>query len=139
MRRNVDVLKDMEKEIKAFQYTDDEICVLLDEEGCDLFTLYDEDDSSLQKIKIHILKIEELLGQLTEDFLDMIDYETFDCESFKWCVGKIQYNDLEIVNYIETFTNMIATLDSIVHEYLKGYKLLTQAAYDGGGKSEEGV
>ena len=136
MRRNVDILKDLEKEIKAFQYTDDEICVMLDEDGCDLFTLYDEDDSGLQKIRLHILKIDELLGQFTEDFLDMIDYETFDGESFKWCVGKIRYNDLEIVNYIDTFTDMIATLDSIVHEYLKGYKLLTQAAYDGGEEKE---
>lgn len=134
MKRNIDILKDMQKEITAFKYTDDEICEILDAEECDLCKLYDENDSIIQKIKIHILRIADLLEQFTEDFLNMIDYEEFDCDSFRWCTGKIRYNDYEIVNYIDTFTDMIASLDYIVSENIRGYKLLTQAAYDGGEK-----
>ena len=107
MKRNIDILREMEKEITAFQYTDDEIYLILEAEECDFCKLYDDGDSKVEEIKEHIFKIENLLGELTEDFLNIMGYEKFDIESYKWCVGKIRYSDYEIVNYFSSFTDMI--------------------------------
>ena len=132
MKRNIDILRELQTEIAAFQYTNDEIGTILDAEDCDIFDLYDENDSCIEQIKKHILTISDLMEQLTEDFLNVIDYEEFDCDSFRWCAGKIRYNDYEIINYIGTFNNMMTSLDLIVSENIRWYKLLTQVAYDGG-------
>ncbi len=107
MKRNIDILREMEKEITAFQYTDDEIYLILEAEECDFCKLYDDGDSKVEEIKEHIFKIENLLGELTEDFLNIMGYEKFDIESYKWRVGKIRYSDYEIVNYFSSFTDMI--------------------------------
>ncbi len=137
MKRNIDILREMEKEITAFQYTDDEIYLILEAEECDFCKLYDDGDSKVEEIKEHIFKIENLLGELTEDFLNIMGYEKFDIESYKWCVGKIRYSDYEIVNYFSSFTDMIASLEYIVRENIRGYKLLTQVAYDSGDNNAE--
>ena len=137
MKRNIDILREMEKEITAFQYTDDEIYLILEAEECDFCKLYDDGDSKVEEIKEHIFKIENLLGELTEDFLNMMGYEKFDIESYKWCVGKIRYSDYEIVNYFSSFTDMIASLEYIVRENIRRYKLLTQVAYDSGDNNAE--
>ena len=129
MNRNIEVLKEIENEIKAFKYAEDEISLIMDNEECDLEDLYDENDSIITKIKTHIFKIADLLEQLTEDFRDMFDYEEFDCDSVRWCVGKVKYNDYELVNYYETFVNMTDILGFLVKEYIRLYKLLTQASY----------
>ena len=137
MKRNIDILREMEKEITAFQYTDDEIYLILEAEECDFCKLYDDGDSKVEEIKEHIFKIENLLGELTEDFLNIMGYEKFDIESYKWCVGKIRYSDYEIVNYFSSFTDMIASLEYIVRENIRRYKLLTQVAYDSGDNNAE--
>lgn len=137
MKRNIDILREMEKEITAFQYTDDEIYLILEAEECDFCKLYDDGDSKVEEIKEHIFKIENLLGELTEDFLNIMGYEKFDIESYKWRVGKIRYSDYEIVNYFSSFTDMIASLEYIVRENIRRYKLLTQVAYDSGDNNAE--
>ena len=129
MKRNIDILKEIEKEIKAFKYTEDEISQIIDIEECDIEDLYNESDCTITSMKLQIFKIADLLEQLTEDFRDMFDYEEFDCDSVRWCVGKVKYNDYEIVNYYETFVEMISTLDFIVGEYMRVYKIVTQSAY----------
>ena len=130
MNRNIEILKEIDKEIEAFKYADDEISLIMDNEECDLEDLYEDNDSIITKVKMHIFKIAELLEQLTEDFRDMFDYEEFDCNSVRWCVGKVKYNDYELVNYYESFVNMTDILGFLVKEYIRLYKLLTQNSYN---------
>ena len=134
MKRNIDVLKEMAEAIQTFQYTDDELCIEVDTGEGSLIDLYKEGNGNIAKAKEQVMKLEELLHQLTEDFRDMMDYQTFDCDSFHWCCGKVRYNDFEIVNYLDTFVNMIVSLERIVNENLRVYKLLMQGVYDGGGE-----
>lgn len=138
MERNIDILKLISNEISEYLYADDELNVALEIEEFDIDELYDEDDSLLNAIEIHLFNIEELLDRLTEDFRDILDYEGFDCESFKWCIGKVRYNDFEIVNYIETFEDMMMALEPVIKENIRWHKMLSQAVTDDAGEVNEG-
>lgn len=130
MKRNIDILKLIADEIVEYLYADDELCEVLAFENKRIEDLYDEGDSLLSVMELHVSNIEELLDKLTEDFINHLNCEGFECERFKWCVGKIRYDDFEIINYIETFDEMIALLDCIVNDNLRWYKMITQAVTD---------
>ena len=137
MTRNIDILREIGKEIEAFRYAEDDLGVELDVEGTELVRLCEREDPVLLKIREHIFAINAKLDRLTEDFRDVMDCEGFDCDSFRWCCGKIRYDGFEIANYMKSFTEMLSALGLVISEYLRLYKLMTQGAYDGGGEPED--
>ena len=130
MKRNIDILKLICNEIDGYLYLTDELHELLELEECDIDELYDEDDSIFEAIEMHLANINGLLENLTEDLRDILDYDGFDCESFKWCVGKFMFSDIEIINYIDTFDDMINALEPIVKDNLRWYQVLIQSVTD---------
>lgn len=132
MRRNIDVLRDMEAEILKFQLIDDKLSTYIDVEETDLIEMHEEENPLLVQVLEPVKKIGNLLDELTEDFREMLDYDEFDCESYRWCLAKVEHDNFEIVNYLASFYNALLALENIVKEILRTYKLLTQASYDGG-------
>lgn len=130
MKRNIDILKELQQEITAFKLTEEEILLIAELEDSEIEGLIESESTEVDAVVKTVNKIGELLDRLTEDLRDTLDYEDFDCGSYRWCVAKIRHNPYELVNYMESFSEAISSLDMITTEYLKEYKLLTQTAYD---------
>ena len=130
MKRNIHILKELQREITAFQLAEEEILLTTELEDIDIEDLIESGNEEVEAVTAIIKRIGILLDNLTEDLRDTLDYEDFDCESYQWCLAKIQYNPLELVNYMESFSEAIASLGRVVEEYLREYKMLTQPAYN---------
>ena len=130
MKRNIDILRELQQEITAFQLAEEELLLMLELEDAEMEGLIEAGDTEVDTVRKTVKKIGELLDSLTEDVRDALDYEDFDCESYQWCIAKIQYTPLELANYMESFSEAIASLDRVAGEYLREYKMLTQTAYN---------
>lgn len=130
MKRNIDILRELQREITAFKLSEEEMLLIMELEDTDLEELMKSDSEEADTVTAIIKRIGILLDNLTEDLRDTLDYEDFDCESYRWCLVKILHNPFELINYMESFSEAIASLDRIVEEYLREYKMFTQTAYN---------
>ena len=130
MKRNIDILRELQQEITAFKLSEEEMLLIMELENTDLEELMKSDSEEVDAVTAIIKRIGTLLDNLTEDLRDTLDYEDFDCESYGWCLAKIRHNSFELINYMESFSEAIASLDRIVEEYLREYKMFTQTAYN---------
>lgn len=130
MKRNIDILRELQQEITVFKLSEEEMLLIMELEDTDLEGLLKSDSEEVDAVAAIIKRIGTLLDNLTEDLKDTLDYEDFDCESYRWCLAKIRHNSFELINYMESFSGAIASLDMITAGYLRAYKLLTQNAYN---------
>ena len=92
MRRNIEVVKDIRKEIENFQLLSDDIDLMIRTEKCDITDLFENDDIRLKKVVEIVEKVVDYTKELTEDFRDTLDYSVgddggFDCSSLE-CLGR---------------------------------------------------
>lgn len=130
MKRNIDILKELQQEITAFKLVEEEILLTMELEDVTIESLAETDREDIAAVIRTVTRIGALLNSLTEDLRDTLDYEDFDCESYGWCLAKVQHNPFELTNYMESFSEAIASLDMITAEYLREYKMFTQTAYN---------
>lgn len=130
MKRNIDILKELQREITAFKLSEEEILLTTELEDTDIEDLIESGSEAVAAVTTAVTRTGALLDSLTVDLRDALDYEDFDCESYRWCLAKIQHNPLELANYMESFSEAIASLDRIVEEYLREYTMFTQTAYN---------
>lgn len=141
MRRNIEVVKDIRKEIENFQLLSDDIDLMIRTEKCDITDLFENDDIRLKKVVEVVEKVVDYTKELTEDFRDTLDYSMgedggFDCSSLEWCLAKVKYDPFEIVNYLEIFENAFRDFDIELNAVEKWYKLFTQTSYQTGGTEQ---
>ena len=130
MKRNIDILRELQQEITAFKLFEEEILLTTELEDTDIEDLIESGSEAAAAVTAAVRRIGALLDSLTEDVRDALDYEDLDCESYRWCLAKIQNNPFELTNYMESFSEAVASLDRIVGEYLREYKMFMQTAYN---------
>lgn len=130
MKRNIDILRELQREITAFKLSEEEILLATELEDTDIEDLIESGNEAAAAVTAAVTRIGTLLDSLTEDLRDTLDYEDFDCESYRWCLAKVQHSPFELTNYMESFSEAVASLDRIVEEYLREYKMFTQTAYN---------
>lgn len=131
MRRNIDVLRDIEKEITKFKLAEDELNILIGVMSDD-FEDSEEESDIIEEIYMPIMKINSLLEELTEDLIHLMDEYNINEIDLSWCIAKIEYNNSEILNYVQSFIEYTNNLQSFIDDMLFDYKVITQLAYDGG-------
>ena len=131
MRRNIDVLRDIEKEITKFKLAEDELNILIGVMSDD-FEDSEEESDIIEEIYMPIMKINSLLEELTEDLIHLMDEYDINEIDLSWCIAKIEYNNSEILNYVQSFIEYTNNLQSFIDDMLFDYKVITQLAYDGG-------
>lgn len=137
MRRNIEVVKDIQSEIEKFRLLSEDIDLMLETEECELTDLFENDDIRLKKVVEVVEKVVDYIKELTEDFKDTLDYSVgddggFDCSSLEWCLARVKYDPFEIVNYLEIFENAFISLGNELTVVEKWYKLFTQTSYNAG-------
>lgn len=137
MRRNIEVVKDIQSEIEKFRLLSEDIDLMLETEECELTDLFENDDIRLKKVVEVVEKVVDYIKELTEDFKDTLDYSLgddggFDCSSLEWCLARVKYDPFEIVNYLEIFENAFISLGNELTVVEKWYKLFTQTSYNTG-------
>ena len=141
MRRNIEVVKDIQSEIEKFRLLSEDIDLMLETEECELTDLFENDDIRLKKIVEVVEKVVDYIKELTEDFKDTLDYSVgddggFDCSSLECCLARVKYDPFEIVNYLEIFENAFISLGNELTVVEKWYKLFTQTSYNTGGTEQ---
>lgn len=131
MRRNIDVLRDIEREITKFKLAEDELNILIGVMSDD-FEDSEEESDIIEEIYMPITKINSLLEELTEDLIHLMDEYDINEIDLSWCIAKIEYNNSEILNYVQSFIEYTNNLQSFIDDMLFDYKVITQLAYDGG-------
>ena len=137
MRRNIEVVKDIQSEIEKFRLLSEDIDLMLETEECELTDLFENDEIRLKKVVEVVEKVVDYIKELTEDFKDTLDYSIgddggFDCSSLEWCLARVKYDPFEIVNYLEIFENAFISLGNELTVIEKWYKLFTQTSYNAG-------
>ena len=137
MRRNIEVVKDIQSEIEKFRLLSEDIDLMLETEECELTDLFENDEIRLKKVVEVVEKVVDYIKELTEDFKDTLDYSIgddggFDCSSLEWCLARVKYDPFEIVNYLEIFENAFISLGNELTAVEKWYKLFTQTSYNAG-------
>lgn len=141
MRRNIEVVKDIQSEIEKFRLLSEDIDLMIETEECELTDLFENDDIRLKKVVEVVEKVVDYIKELTEDFKDTLDYSVgddggFDCSSLEWCLARVKYDPFEIVNYLEIFENAFISLGNELTVVEKWYKLFTQTSYNTGGTEQ---
>lgn len=141
MRRNIEVVKDIQSEIEKFRLLSEDIDLMLETEECELTDLFENDDIRLKKVVEVVEKVVDYIKELTEDFKDTLDYSVgddggFDCSSLEWCLARVKYDPFEIVNYLEIFENAFISLGNELTVVEKWYKLFSQTSYNTGGTEQ---
>lgn len=130
MIRNIDVLQKMQNKVNKFNILTDELSVILDTEETEISDLIENGDSVIIEILNTINDVGKLLDLLTEDICSSMLSEGFDCDDFKIWNAKLWHCPFNLEGLLETFEGAFETLELYILETVKGYKILTQFAYD---------
>lgn len=131
MLRNIDVIKEIKELITHFNIDVEKLEEILKFEQLNFDEAIEEEYEEYIDVIEDIRDIGESLEKLTEDIRESIELGCFDFDSFRWCLDKVNDNEMELVNYMESFGNAIDSLEPIVDMILRSYKVLTQYAYSG--------
>ena len=130
MIRNIDVLQEIQNKVNKFNILTDELSVILDTEKTEISDLIENGDSVTDDILKVINDIDKMLGVLTEDIRSSMLTDGFDCDDFKMWNAKLRYCPFNLEGLLETFEGAFETLEFYILETVKGYKILTQFAYE---------
>lgn len=136
MLRNIDVLKEIKDQIVHFDIDCEKLVMMLEMEGMELDEAIDDECQEYVDVLKDIRDIGASLAKLTEDLRDAIEEDCFDFSSFQWCLDKVEDEEFELVNYMESFENALEALEPILDRILRGNKILNQYAYTDGEKIE---
>lgn len=138
MRRNIDVVKDLSIQINRFNIYAEKLGLLSELEDIDIESSVKEENEEYEGALGSVKSIGNLLNELTEDIRDMMESFSFDFESFNWCITKVENDKMEYTNYHESFELAVKSLENIIIDILRGYKMLNQYSYDNKDRMEQG-
>ena len=130
MKRNIDILVEIQRRIYKFKFTSDDISVAIDVNDAELFDLIKDGDKRVIDIMNTIADIAQNLGLLTEDIKASMLNEGFDVDDYNEWTSSLAYNKYNIEGMLETFENALEVLEVYILETIRGYRILTQFAYD---------
>lgn len=130
MKRNIDILVEIQRRIYKFKFTSDDISVAIDVNDAELFDLIKDGDKRVIDIMNTIADIAQNLGLLTEDIKASMLNEGFDVDDYNEWTLSLAYNKYNLEGMLETFENALEVLEVYILETIRGYRILTQFAYD---------
>ena len=130
MKRNIDILVEIQRRIYKFKFTSDDISVAIDVNDAELFDLNKDGDKRVIDIMNTIADIAQNLGLLTEDIKASMLNEGFDVDDYNEWTSSLAYNKYNLEGMLETFENALEVLEVYILETIRGYRILTQFAYD---------
>ena len=130
MKRNIDILVEIQRRIYKFKFTSDDISVAIDVNDAELFDLIKDGDKRVITIMDTIADIAKSLGLLTEDIKASMLNEGFDVDDYNEWTSSLAYNKYNLEGMLETFENALEVLEVYILETMRGYRILTQFAYD---------
>ena len=130
MKRNIDILVEIQRRIYKFKFTSDDISVAIDVNDAELFDLIKDGDKRVIAIMDTIADIAQNLGLLTEDIKASMLNEGFDVDDYNEWTSSLAYNKYNLEGMLETFENALEVLEVYILETIRGYRILTQFAYD---------
>ena len=130
MKRNIDILVEIQRRIYKFKFTEDDISVAIDVNDAELFDLIKDGDKRVITIMDTIADIAKNLGLLTEDIKASMLNEGFDVDGYNEWTSSLAYNKYNLEGMLETFENALEVLEVYILETIRGYRILTQFAYD---------
>lgn len=130
MRLNIEVLMNIRALVARYNFIVDDLMVRCEMEKTPLDEMIVKGDDDIIDLLNVINDIDKLLGALTEDLRDSMQNEGFDWLDYcNWNL-RLTHNPLSLVGLIETFTEALKQLDFYIIETIRGYKILTQPAYN---------
>ena len=130
MKRNIDILIEIQIKIYRFKFAADDISVAMDVNDAELSDLIKGGNKSTVVLMNMIVGITGCLDLLTEDIKASMLNEGFDIDDFNEWTVKLIYNPFSIEGMLETFENALEVLEVYILETIRGYRILTQFAYD---------
>ena len=130
MIRNIDILYTMQDRVRKFKFYVEELSIVTDVEETDISTLVKNGDDLMIGLLNSINDVDKFLDSLTEDIKDTMLSAGFDSDDFKVWNAALILNPLNIEGLLETFEGAMDTLELYLIETIKGYRILTQLAYD---------
>lgn len=130
MKRNIDILVEIQRRIYKFKFTSDDISVAIDVNDAELFDLIKDGDKRVIDIMNTIADIAQNLGLLTDDIKASMLNEGFDVDDYNEWTSSLAYNKYNLEGMLETFENALEVLEVYILETIRGYRILTQFAYD---------
>ena len=102
----------------------------IDVNDAELFDLIKDGDKRVIDIMNTIADIAQNLGLLTEDIKASMLNEGFDVDDYNEWTSSLAYNKYNLEGMLETFENALEVLEVYILETIRGYRILTQFAYD---------
>lgn len=130
MIRNIDILIEMQDRIHKFRILDDVIAVMLEDKDTEFSDLIETPCQEMCDILNAINDIDKLLDSLTEDLRGSMVNDGFDLDDYKFWNACLIHSPYNLEGLIETFEGALETLELYILETIRGYKILTQLAYD---------
>ena len=130
MIRNIDILYTMQDRVRKFKFYVEELSIVTDVEETEISTLVKNGDDLMIGLLNSINDVDKFLDSLTEDIKDTMLSAGFDSDDFKVWNAALILNPLNIEGLLETFEGAMDTLEFYLIETIKGYRILTQLAYD---------
>ena len=130
MKRNIDILIEIQRRIYKFKFASDDISVAIDVNDAELFDLIKDGDKRAIAIMDTIADIAQNLGLLTEDIKASMLNEGFDVDDYNEWTSSLAYNKYNLEGMLETFENALEVLEVYILETIRGYRILTQFTYD---------
>lgn len=130
MKRNIDILVEIQKKIYTFKFASDDISVAIDVNDAELSDLIKDGDKRVITIMDTIADIAKSFGLLTEDIKASMLNEGFDVDDYNEWTSSLAYNKYNLEGMLETFENALEVLEVYILETMRGYRILTQFAYD---------
>lgn len=130
MKRNIDVLKSIQRKIHRFRVLSENISITLSEENIELVDMINDGKQEITNIIGVIGDIDKLLSTLTEDIRNAMSNDGFDCDDYDMWNEYISDNPYELEGRLESIQEALAILDFFILESFKGYKMITQLAYN---------
>ena len=130
MIRNIDILIEIQDRIHKFRILDDVIAVMLEDKDTEFSELIETPCLEMCDILNAINDIDKLLDSLTEDLRGSMVNDGFDPDDYKFWNACLIHSPYNLEGLIETFEGALETLALYILETIRGYKILTQLAYD---------
>lgn len=130
MKRNIDILVEIQRKIYRFKFAADDISVAIDVNDAELSDLIKGGNKSTVVLMNMIVGITGCLDLLTEDIKVSMLNEGFDVDDYNEWTSSLAYNKYTLEGMLETFENALEILEVYILETMRGYRMLRQLVYD---------
>lgn len=126
MKTNYEILKQIQEEIKEFNYMMSDIETTMSVEEYDIVDMFEKEPDLLKLAFETVVKIKNLLDRLTSGMMSLLEEFDIEFDSFVWSVGKVLHSEIEIINYLETFEVFVNNLEFVIVNRLSEYETLNE-------------